>query len=208
MIRNGEALLQALGADAERLHPEIRAQLSTPVRRQAAHGVFEVAGSRFGRLTALGVPLIGADAVVTGFERDVPFSIVTTATVDSLGRAMLDTTRSFRFRRGAQRICDRLTVSTRPGLVRNLLGRAGRIELIEECGVSDRGFLQMRTRRAAVRVLGRRIALRGPLRIDVLVEDGWDAGSRRRTIEMRARNPVVGTIVEYRGWYRVSDAGE
>lgn len=203
MIRNGEVFLQALGADAAHLHPELRRQMGEHVQVLAAQGVFAVAGSRFRGLNALARLVVGAGAVVTRFERDVPFTIVTTASTDPLGRAVLDSRRQFAFRRGAQPIVDRLTVSSRPGLVRNLLGVSGRIELIEECGVTDDGFLRMTTRRVALRLRGRRIALRGVLRVDVSVVDGWDADEQRRTIEMRATNPLVGTVLEYRGWYRL-----
>ena len=202
MIAHGEVFLAALGEDAHRLHPEILAALRATDTQRVAHGVFEVAGSRFRRLGALAWPVVGPDAVVTRFERDVPFVVRTRSGTDAAGRAILDTTREFRFRGGVQRIRDRLTVSVRPGLVRNLLGVAGRVELIEECIVSEHGSLRMRTRRAAIRVAGRRIALPRLFRVDVRVEDGWDAAACRRTITLRARNPILGTVLEYRGWYR------
>ncbi|MFK4761327.1 DUF4166 domain-containing protein [Microbacterium sp. ZW T5_45] len=203
MIRNGEVFLQALGADAERLHPELRTQMGERAERRTAYGAFDVAGSRFRLLNVFARPVVGADAVVTSYEREVPFSIVMSASTNDRGRAVLDTRREFGFRRGSQRIVDRLTVSSRPGLVRNLLGASGRIELIEECGVTEDGFLRMTTKRVALRLRGRHFALRGILRVDVRVVDGWDAVERRRTIEMRATNPLVGTVLEYRGWYRL-----
>lgn len=200
-----DVLLRALGDDAHRLHPELLRQLNEPALHREGRGVFTRAGSRFRWVTALGRPVAGADALVTRFERDVPFVVTTAERRDDEGRIVLDTMREFGFRRGTQRIVDRLTPSVHPGLVRNLLGRSGRIELIEECSVSERGFLRMRTRRVALRLAGRRFALKGVLRLDVLVEDGWDANEERRTIEMRARNPIFGTVLEYRGWYRLVD---
>ncbi|MFP3821577.1 hypothetical protein SB658_23045, partial [Bacillus sp. SIMBA_008] len=98
----------------------------------------------------------------------------------------LDTTREFRFPGTTQFISDRLTVSVLPGLVRNLLGARGRVELIEECSVTAQGALRMRTRRIALSLCGRRFALRGTLGIPVDLEDGWDEAQKRRTIEMRA----------------------
>ena len=205
MIAHGEVFLRALGEDAQRLHPEMLARLQTPSSHRRAVGVFTVAGSRFRWLTALALPVVGADAVVTRLGRDVPFSVVTTAGRDASGRATLDTVREFGFPDGVQRIRDRLTVSVHPGLVRNVLGAAGRVELIEECSVTDRGFLRMRTRRVALRLGGRRFALPGVLRVDVDVEDGWDAEARWHTIALRARNPLLGTVLEYRGRYRLVD---
>ena len=202
MIARGEVFLAALGPDAERLHPEILAQMRTPTVLDSAEGVFTVAGSRFGRLGALALPIVGPRMLVTRFGHDVPFSLRSRAGRTPAGRATLDTTREFRFPGATQFISDRLTVSVVPGLVRNLLGARGRVELIEECSVTADGALRMRTRRIALRFWGRRFALRGILGISVDLEDGWDEAHGRRTIEMRARNPLVGTILEYRGWYR------
>lgn len=202
MIARGEVFLAALGPDAEHLHPEILAQMRTPTALDSAEGVFTVAGSRFGRLGALALPLVGPRMLVTRFGHDVPFSLRSRAGRTPAGRATLDTTREFRFPGATQFISDRLTVSVVPGLVRNLLGARGRVELIEECSVTADGALRMRTRRIALRLWGRRFALRGILGISVDLEDGWDEAHGRRTIEMRARNPLVGTILEYRGWYR------
>ena len=205
MIARGEVFLAALGPDAERLHPEILAQMRTPTALDSADGVFTVAGSRFGRLGALALPLVGPRMLVTRFGHDVPFSLRSRAGRTPAGRATLDTTREFRFPGATQFISDRLTVSVVPGLVRNLLGARGRVELIEECSVTADGALRMRTRRIALRFWGRRFALRGILGVTVDLEDGWDEAHGRRTIEMRARNPLVGTILEYRGWYRHVD---
>ncbi|MBT2486803.1 MULTISPECIES: DUF4166 domain-containing protein [unclassified Microbacterium] len=198
----GQVFLAALGADAERLHPEILAQLRAPGGIERAEGVFTVAGSRFGRWGALAVPVVGPQMLVTRFGRDVPFGIRTATGRTPDGRATLDTIREFRFPGKTQYIADRLTESAIPGMVRNILGTRGRVELIEECSVSDRGGLRMRTRRVALRLWGRRFALRGILGVSVDLEDGWDEESGRRTIEMRATNPVFGTVLEYRGWYR------
>ncbi|MFS0854531.1 DUF4166 domain-containing protein [Microbacterium sp. 179-I 3D4 NHS] len=202
MTRRGEAFLQALGDDAQRLHPEILAQMSASGEEDRAEGVFVVAGSRFGRLGGLALPVVGPRMLVTRRGHDVPFTLTTRSGRSASGRAVLDSTREFRFRGSTQYIVDRVTASVRPGLVRNLLGARGRVELIEECSVTEEGFLRMETRRVALRLGGRRLALRGPLGVHVSLVDGWDAENRRRTIDMRARNPVLGTVLEYRGWYR------
>jgi hypothetical protein len=207
VIARGEVFLQALGEEAQRLHPEILAQMQAEASVDRAEGVFTVAGSRFGRLGALALPVVGPQMLVTRFGRDVPFTLSMRAGRDALGRTILDTTREFRFPGATQRITDRLTTSAVPGLVRNLLGVRGRVELIEECSVTDEGALRMQTRRVALRLAGRRFALRGILGISVDLEDGWDEAHGRRTISMRARHPLLGTVLEYRGWYRFGDAG-
>lgn len=205
MIARGEVFLAALGTDAERLHPEILSQMRAPVTLDRAEGVFAVAGSRFGRLGLIAVPVVGPRMMLTRFGRDVPFSLRTRSGRTPGDRATLDSTREFHFPGGTQLVADRVTESVVRGLVRNLLGARGRVELIEECSVTAEGSLRMRTRRIALRLWGRRFALRGILSIAVDLEDGWDEIHRRRTIAMRATNPLVGTILEYRGWYRYSD---
>lgn len=206
MTARGEVFLQALGADAERLHPELLAQMrAVAPDEDHAEGVFEVAGSRFGRLSALGRPVVGPRMLVTRFGRDVPFTLTVRCGVTAAGRAALDTTREFRFPRSTQYITDRLTTTARPGIVHNVLGARGRVEMLEHCSVTDDGALRMRTRRVALRLAGRRIPLGGAFGVDVDLEDGWDESRGRRTIRMRATNPLFGTVLEYRGWYRYLD---
>ena len=203
----GQVFIDALGADAERLHPELLASFRRPVSVGEAEGVFAVAGSRFGRWSAFARPVVGPRLLVTARGYGVPFRLRTVSGRSPSGRATLDSVRVFRFARGSQEIADRLTVSVRPGLVRNLLGSRGRVELIERCTVTPEGFLRMSTVRVALRLFGRRFALRGPLGVRVELVDGWDDEHHRRTIDMRAVNPVFGTVLEYRGSYRERDRG-
>lgn len=77
MTARGAAFLEALGEQAQRLHPEILAQMSVEATRDSAEGVFAVAGSRFGRVAVLAAPVIGPGLLVTRFARDVPFRIDT-----------------------------------------------------------------------------------------------------------------------------------
>ncbi|WP_226531683.1 DUF4166 domain-containing protein [Microbacterium paraoxydans] len=201
----GAAFLEALGAEARRLHPELLAQMRVEVTHDSAEGVFEVAGSRFGRLAGLAAPVVGPGLLVTRFARDVPFRIDTVSGRSRSGRATLDTVREFRFPGATQHVVDRLFATGHSAIVQNALGARGRIQMLERCAVTDNGALRMSTRAVALRVGRHRIALRGILRIDVELVDGWDDARRRRTIDMRATSPVLGTILEYRGWYRYAD---
>ena len=205
MTARGAAFLEALGAQAQTLHPEILAQMRVDAEHDSAEGMFAVAGSRFGRLAGLAAPFVGPGLLVTRFARDVPFRIDTVSGRSRSGRATLDTVREFRFDGAAQHVADRLIATGHPGIVQNALGARGRVEMLEECSVTDEGALRMRTRAVAWRLGRRRIALRGILRIDVELVDGWDEARRRRTVEMRATSPVLGTVLEYRGWYRYAD---
>jgi hypothetical protein len=202
MTAQGAVFLEALGEHARDLHPEILAQMRSESTTVRSEGRFSRAGSRFRMLTALARPFVGPGMLVTRFGHDVPFSITQRSGRTASGRATLDATRLFRFAGGTQSISDRLTATGRPGIVHNALGDRGRVQLLEECTVTATGALRMRTVAVAVRFGSRRLVLRGILRIRVVVEDGWDAADERRTISMRARNPLLGTILEYRGWYR------
>lgn len=198
----GAAFLEALGEDAQRLHPELLAQMRVEATHDSAEGLFEVAGSKFGRLAGLASPVVGPGLLVTRFARDVPFRIETVSGRSHGGRATLDTIREFRFPGATQHVVDRLFATGRPGIVQNALGARGRVQMLEQCSVTGDGALRMNTRAVALRVGGHRIALRGILRIDVELVDGWDEAHRRRTIDMRATSPVLGTVLEYHGWYR------
>ena len=223
MIARGTVFLDALGDAAESLHPAVLAQMRVQVAEGAedvAEGVFDVAGSRWRRLAALGVPVVGRGLLTTRFARDVPFRLRTrversrggptrgraTGSGAENGRPVLVATREFRFPGETQCVTDRLAATGRGGIVHNILGDRGRVETLEQCTVTPDGALRMRSRAVALRVFGRRIALRGILRIDVELEDGWDETRRRRTVAMRASNPLLGTVLEYRGWYRYADA--
>lgn len=206
MTARGAVFLAALGDDAERLHPEILAQMRAAAEADSAAGMFTVAGSRFGRLTALASPVVGPGLLVTRFGRDVPFRIDTVGGRSRSGRPTLAARREFRFPGKVQHITDRLTATGHPGLLHNALGIRGRVQMLEECSVTPEGALRMRTRAVALRVGRHRIKLRGMLRLDVDLVDGWDDAEQRRTIAMRATSPVLGTVLEYRGWYRFTDA--
>ncbi|EYT58441.1 MULTISPECIES: DUF4166 domain-containing protein [Microbacterium] len=205
MTARGAAFLEALGEQAQRLHPEILAQMSVEATRDSAEGVFAVAGSRFGRVAGLAAPVIGPGLLVTRFARDVPFRIDTVSGRSRAGRATLDTVREFRFPGATQYVTDRLFATGHPGIVQNALGVRGRVQMLEHCSVTDEGALRMSTRAVALRLGRYRIALRGILRIEVELVDGWDEARHRRTIDMRATSPVLGTVLEYRGWYRYAD---
>ncbi|MBP5802791.1 DUF4166 domain-containing protein [Microbacterium maritypicum] len=179
--------------------------MSVEATRDSAEGVFAVAGSRFGRVAGLAAPVIGPGLLVTRFARDVPFRIDTVSGRSRAGRATLDTVREFRFPGATQYVTDRLFATGHPGIVQNALGVRGRVQMLEHCSVTDEGALRMSTRAVALRLGRYRIALRGILRIEVELVDGWDEARHRRTIDMRATSPVLGTVLEYRGWYRYAD---
>lgn len=202
---NGRApavLLTALGEQASRLRPEVLRYVAGPPEPGlvgVGEGVFEVAGSRFGVWNRLARPLVGPCLLVTAHERGVPFTIVNRPARGERGEAELHAERVFGFASGEQRFVDVLRLAGGPGLLRNTLGASGRVELLLRCEVTDQGHLRLRSERARL-VLGRlRLPLPALLSVRAEVEDGYDAGRGRQTICATVRNPLLGTVLEYRG---------
>ena len=201
MTAIGEVFLVALGDEARRLSGPHLASLSERVSRQTATGVFYRAGCRAGRWAALARPMVGASAVVTRDDTDVPFQVELSATTDDAGRPVLHTTRRFRFAGGEQTLLDAVSPTGRQGELRSLLGARKRVEVIMHGTVTDDGALALTSRSVALRLGRLRVPLPRGLRPKIQVRDGWDAEHARRTIDMTARHPLAGTLLEYRGWF-------
>lgn len=192
--------LTALGADAQKLSPQVREYVSGPpegIDFGEGHGVFDVAGSPLGRLMLLLRPVVGPGLLVTRWEREVPFEIV-----NRPRRTTLAATRTFAFRSGRQRFVDLLRPGAIPGTVVDVLGERGRIEVLLDCSVTPEGDLRLRSR--ACRLCFGRVVVRLPalLGVDIDVVDGYDSERDRRTIVAEVRNPIVGIVMAYRGWFR------
>lgn len=193
--------LIALGDTAEQLHPAVRRYVAGPEQPGevgVGEGVFEVAGSRFGKWNLLLRPFVGKHLLVSSRETDVPFTVVNRPEAPPKSPALY-ATRTFRFRDGEQAFTDVLVPATEPHTLRNRLGDSKRVELELRCWVSGDGHLRLSSRRAWLR-LGR-LAVRLPrlLGVQVDVQDGFDEGTGRQTIVATVRNPIMGTVLEYRG---------
>lgn len=200
MTARPSVLLAALGDDARRLRPECLDYAAGPGEGVViGEGVFARAGSRFGRLGLLARPFVGPRLLVTGCERDVPFRVVNRAVEAPDGTLELHAERTFRFARGEQTFVDLLRAGEDPGTLLNPLGDARRVELVLRVGVTPDGRLHLRSERARLRLGRWRIPLPGPLSVQVGVFDGYDERAGRQTVAARARNPLLGTVLEYRG---------
>ena len=203
MSGNPSVFLAALGDDAARLRPECRDYAAGPGDGVVTgEGVFERAGSRFGRLGLLARPFVGPRLLVTGFGRDVPFRVVNRLVVGPDGELELHAERTFRFATGEQTFVDLLRAGDEPGTLLNVLGDARRVELTLRVGVTADGHLSLRSESARLRLGRWRIPLPGPLGVRVGVVDGFDEAVGRQTVSARARNPLLGTVLEYRGSFR------
>lgn len=206
------ALVAALGSRASALRPEVRRYVEGAGEGiGVCEGVFDIAGSRLRKLNLLARPFVGPDLLVTRYERAVPFRVVNRLAVASDSAVGLRAERSFRFRAATERLVDVLSPEPTPGVLRDLLGRRARVELRLRCDVTGVGHLRLRSERVWIRFGGLRIRLLGPLGLRVEVEDGYEEATGRQTIRARVRNPVLGTVLEYRGsfTYRIeADAGD
>lgn len=195
--------LAALGDDAERLHPAVRAYAAgAPNARgeTVATGVFDVAGCPLAWLARAAAVVLGPDLLVTRHERDVPFTLIERHGALPSGRAALHAARAFRFAGAAQAFSDVLLVADRPGLLVNLLGPSRRLEALLECSVGSGGTLRLRERAARLR-LGPRRRLPIPRWFvpRICVENGFDDATGQHTIATRVAMPLIGTVMQYRG---------
>lgn len=203
-MSEGESVfLRALGAEAQRLRPEVREYVAGPPAGTTlgrGRGVFVVAGSPYRKLAGMLRLVAGPDVALSDYERDVPFEIANRP-VDDGGRCRLDAERIFGFRRGAQRFVDTLQMGMPEGTLVNTPGVDGRLQLLLECSVTDDGDFKMRSRGARIRVGSGFIHLPRLLSVQAEVVDGWDAVRQRRTVAVTVRNPLLGVVLRYEGWF-------
>lgn len=203
MTEGGSVFLAALGDEAGRLRPECRDYAEGPgTGVVVGEGVFSVAGSRFGRLGLLMRPFVGPRLLMTAHGRDVPFRVENRVTRGRDGAVELRATRTFRFPSGDQEFVDVLRAGDGPGALENVLGDAGRVELRLRAEVMHDGGLGLRSERAYLRLGRIRIPLPRLLSVTVAVVDGFDEAEARQTVDVVVRNPILGTVMEYRGWFR------
>ena len=202
--------LAALGEDAASLHPEVRAYAAGAAADadgvMRVTGVFDVAGSRWDVLLRVVRPLLGPGAVITRRGRGVPFVLVNRHRAGPRGEPVLAATRTLRFRCGAETFSDVLEPGPARGTLRNRLGARGRLELLLRCEPGPTGGLRLRSVASSVRLGGPgriRIPLPRLLGVEALLEQDFDDASGRHRISARARNPILGTVLEYRGTFTV-----
>ena len=204
-MSESSVFLAALGERASGLRPEVRLLAAGPGGGAAlvGEGVFVEAGSRFWRLHWLARPLVGPGVLLGRPERDVPFTVRFSEAEGADGVAELRTEREVRFPGRTERFVDALRVGPVPGTLRNLLGDRRRVEIELRCSVTGDGGLQLLSERVWVRLWRARIRLPRLLAVRVRSEDGFDERSDRHTIEAGARSPLLGTVLTYRGAFRL-----
>jgi len=208
MSTRRSVFLAALGPAAAQLRAEVLEYVAGPPEghdRGEGRGVFNVAGSPWGPLMLLLRPFVGPGLLVTRQERDVPFDVVNRPVgAGDAATPSLAATRTFHFRSRSETFVDLLLPGAAPGTVVDVLGRHRRIEILLECAATSEGNLRLRSRACRIRIGGVRVRLPRLLGVSVEVEDGYDPDLERRTIAAEVRNPIFGTVMAYRGWFRYS----
>ncbi|WP_181158488.1 DUF4166 domain-containing protein [Leucobacter massiliensis] len=207
MSGSGSVFLGALGErGTASLHPEVLAYAAgagaDTAGAQRIVGVFEAVGSPWAPLLRLARPLLGPGALIARRGRNVSFVLTNrfgAGDGGAGGEPALRATRSLRFPGGTEVFSDLLTPGPRPGTLRNRLGERGRVELLLRCEASPEGGFRMRSLAARLR-LGREGRIRIPLPrllgVEADLAQGFDEVTGRHWIDARARNPLLGTVLD------------
>ncbi len=194
----------ALGDDFDRLRPELRAYFlgtSIPGDYGIGEGVFEYGGSHKGWLSWLARPVLGAGIFLPAARHDVPFHIENRPEWDGNGWPALRAVRVFDFPQGASTFED-VSEVTPDGVLVDRLGVKRRYEILLRCEVSERGGMLMTSIGGFLRLGRLRIPVPKLLGVSLRGEDYWDDRTGLQRVDVRGWNPLLGTLIEYRGWFR------
>lgn len=197
---------QELGSDFERLHPNVAWRYSidsTSGVAQIGTGIFESVYIT----SALPPPMIWyyakRHALPAKSSRMVPFTQGHYCYVDEIGRENLAVLRTFNFSSGARHL-NSLLVSGRTGLV-DYFGDGPELLYPIEPSVTRAGELLLES--GPMRWLGRgpNIGMKGLFGAHMKYIEGWDDEHERFRCDATVRNPVIGEILHFRGWFTVTD---
>lgn len=181
--------VQALGADAARLHPRIRAYVATvPVGFIGyGRGTFRTVGTPRVWLWPVFALLGEAAVLAPGWHHNVPFRIR-----NEPGVSRLDARRRFEFTRGHWTMSDSVTFG--PEGLLDRVGRRGLVVATLQAAVHDGALILTST---SVRLLGVRIPAAVAPRIRI-VERWIDADACQR-VSFTLDAPGWGRLYEYEG---------
>lgn len=196
----------ALGSDFDRLHPNVAWRYSidsTSGVAQIGTGIYESVYVS----SALPPPVIWHYAKRNAFpsksSRMVPFTQSHYCYIDELGRESLAVLRAFDYTSG-QRHLNSLLVDGSTGLV-DYFGDGPELLWPIEPSVTRAGELLLES--GPMRWLGRgpKVGMRGPFTAQMKYIEGWDEARQRFRCDATVRNPVLGEIIHFRGWFTAVD---
>ncbi len=192
---------QVLGADFERLQPELREYFSTAAGSGVygeGEGVFETAGCPRPWLRPLLKLVPVSNAFFPDYGAGVPFTIRNYPHCDPQNRASLTAVRTFRFP-GGNRIFEDTTSLTGPGQLTDYLGRKRNLATDLVLSVTGDGHLLMDSPRSRLFLGPLRLPLPGFAAADAHVEQWYDCEAGTFRIRTRVVQRQVGTIFVYEG---------
>ncbi|MFD7645420.1 DUF4166 domain-containing protein [Kitasatospora sp. NPDC059795] len=194
----------ALGADFERLHPELRRRFGF----SSVDGFACIGTGRMDRVehgSPLLVPLLTAGArrnvLFPDQGRDVPFTIANYAYRDGFGRETVTFVRTFQFTRPRRFDATMVAAPDRPGTVVDYLGTHQHLAVDLRLGVSTRGGLLISSEAHRVAALVGAPIVPELLRARADLHEWFDDESGRFRIRVRVSNPLVGLVLGYQGWF-------
>lgn len=181
---------RALGAEFDRLAPELRAYFAGDdgVRAGLGSGIFEVAGSPVRILRPVLSYLAWRRILFPEFAHNVPFDIVNTPRADG----SLEAVRTFHLPGRDRPLEDTMRIVD--GRLHDFLGKRGGFEVRMTLRITN-GLLEMRSDRQWLH-LGR-LRVRFPRFATVTVSESWRDGRQR--VDVRLRSPLLGEWFRYAG---------
>ncbi|RKE21403.1 DUF4166 domain-containing protein [Streptomyces sp. TLI_171] len=203
-VPSGSIFRAALGANFERLHPELQRRFGF----STADGIACIGTGRMERIErgpAVVAPLLRLAArrniLFPEHGRDVPFTIANYAYRDGFGRETVTFVRTFQFRRPRRFDATMVASRNRPGTVIDYLGTHQHLAVDLDLGVTARGGLVISSAAQRVSAWPGSPELPEALTGRAELHEWFDERAGRFRIRVRVTNPVVGLVLGYQGWF-------
>lgn len=198
---------EALGSDFDRLHPNVAWRYSidsTSGVAQVGSGIYESVYTNPAMPSAFFKHYSKRSALPAKSSRMVPFTQSHYCYRDELGRECLAVLRDFQYTTGT-RAMNSLLVAGRDGTMVDYFGDGPELLYPIEPSVTRNGELLLES--GPMRWLGRgpNLGMRGPFAAQMKYIEGWDEKRSRFRCDATVRNPVVGEILHFRGWFTAED---
>jgi hypothetical protein len=199
---------RALGAEFERLHPQLQRRFGFSSTDGVAHvgtGVMDEVWR--GPWWTLPFLLLGSTRRVLFPSRgkDVPFTISNYAYVDGFGRETVTWARRFKLRRRYRAFDATMVYSEQRGKVIDYLGTHQHLAVDIDCRVDEHGAMCIKA--GDQRFYEGPVAFSFPMLFSGVAEvrESYDDEREQFHIDVRVTNPVFGPLFGYHGWFTVKE---
>lgn len=197
--------VRALGADFERLHPQLRRRFGVGVAAgYSCIGRGVMTEVRRGPWWTLPFLALGTLRHIMFPERgrDIPFQIDNHAYIDGYGRETVTFVRTMAVRPGRRRRFDATMIySEKRGRVVDYLGTHQHLAVDLDVSVTDEGALRLTS--GSQRFYEGPVAFRFPMRFSgrARLTESFDEVQQRFVIDMEVHNDLLGFLFGYRGTF-------